>query len=493
MKKILFTTSEAYPLIKTGGLADVSASLPIALKALGHDVRILMPGYAAALIAGDFKALKVLDERQGIAILQGVLPGTSVPVWLLGHRDYFGRLGNPYLNSDGEPWPDNAERFALFCHVAVEVAMDRLGLGWKPEIVHCNDWPTGLIPPLLSDEPGRAATVFTIHNLAYQGVFPYSIFEKLKLPVRFWSHGGLEYYNQLCFIKGGLLFADRLNTVSPTYAKEIRTEEFGMGFEGLLNHREDRLIGILNGIDIHAWNPITDPFISANYSIHTLEKRAINKSALQKSYNLAQDNQVAVIAWVGRLVQQKGIDLVIELLPKFMQMPIQLVLTGSGESRYEQILLKWARLYPDRIAVRLGYDESVAHSIEAGADLFLMPSRFEPCGLNQMYSQRYGAIPIVRHIGGLADTVEDANPISLGLQKSTGVVFHEMTADALFQAINRAHALFQNKVLWRQIQRAGMIKDFSWRQSAQRYLELYDLASADRLTAASLIRKTATS
>lgn len=488
MKKILFVTSEAYPLIKTGGLADVSGSLPIALKALGHDVRILLPGYASVVEMGHFESVRLLHGDGGIAILEGVLPGSTVPVWLLAHPEYFGRLGNPYLASDGKPWPDNPARFSLLCHVAVEIAMDRLGLRWQPDIVHCNDWQTGLAPALLSDEPGRPATVFTIHNLAYQGVFPYETFLKLRLPNRFWSSHALEFYNQFSFIKGGLVFSDRITTVSPHYAEEIQGEEFGAGLEGLLRHRRERLSGILNGIDADAWNPATDPYIAANYDIDTLEKRAANRIALQQVFGLAQDDAIVLMAWVGRLVQQKGIDLVIELLPKLMRMPIQLVIVGSGEARYEQILLDWARLYPDRIAVKLGYDEANAHLIEAGTDLFLMPSRFEPCGLNQMYSQRYGAIPVVRHVGGLADTVADANATNLTMDRATGVVFQEAAAEDLLQALNRGFVLCQNKVLREKVQKAGMSKDFSWRQSAQCYLDLYDLAMADRLTAESLLQ-----
>jgi starch synthase len=488
MKKILFVTSEAYPLIKTGGLADVSGSLPIALKSLGHDVRILLPGYASAIAAGHFQQVRLLHGDGEIAIMEGVLPGSQVPVWLLAHAQYFGRPGNPYLGPDGKPWPDNPERFSLLCHVAAEIAMDRLGLRWKPDIVHCNDWQTGLAPALLSDEPGRPATVFTIHNLAYQGIFPYETFVKLRLPSRFWSYHALEFYNQLSFIKGGLVFADRINTVSPHYAEEIQGEEFGAGLEGLLKHRRERLSGILNGIDADAWNPATDPFIAANYDIDSLEKRATNKAALQRAFKLAQNDEIVVMAWVGRLVQQKGIDLVIELLPKLMQMPIQLVIVGTGETRYEQILLHWTRLYSDRIAVKLGYDEASAHLIEAGTDLFLMPSRFEPCGLNQMYSQRYGAVPVVRHVGGLADTVADANATNLSMGRATGVVFHDATTDDLFRALNRGFVLCQNKVRREKVQKAGMGKDFSWRQSAQRYLDLYDLAMADRLTADSLLQ-----
>lgn len=488
MKKVLFVTSEAYPLIKTGGLADVSGSLPIALKALGHDVRLLMPGYASAIAAGEFQPVKVLHGAGGIAILEGLLPGSEVPVWLLAHNDYFGRTGNPYLGADGKPWPDNAERFSLLCHVAVEIAMNRLGLGWKPEIVHGNDWQAGLTPVLLSDEPGRPATVFTIHNLAYQGVFPYDTFQRLRLPSRFWSSESLEFYGQLSFIKGGLVFADRISTVSPTYAEEIQDEEFGCGLQGLLRHRRERLSGILNGIDAEAWNPATDPLIPANYNVQTLDQRREDKAALQRSFGLAQDDDTPVLAWVGRLVQQKGIDLVIDLLPRLMQLPLQMVFVGSGEARYEQTLLQWARLYPDRVAIKLGYDEAGAHLIEAGTDLFLMPSRFEPCGLNQMYSQRYGAVPLVRRVGGLADTVADASPANLDQGTATGIVFREATDDAVYTAITRGLELHRNRSLWRQVQQAGMSKDFSWESSAQRYLDLYELALRDRANAEGLLR-----
>ncbi|MGZ8242463.1 glycogen synthase, partial [Methylomagnum sp.] len=313
MKKVLFVTSEAYPLIKTGGLADVSGSLPIALQALGQDVRILMPGYASAIAAGEFGSVKVLHGEGGISILEGRLPGSTVPVWLLTHNGFFDRPGNPYLGEDGKPWPDNAERFSLLCHVAAEIAMNRLGLNWKPDLVHCNDWQTGLIPVLLSDEPGRPASVFTIHNLAYQGVFPYETFQKLRLPARFWSHHALEFYGQMSFIKGGLVFCDRISTVSPTYAEEIQGKEFGCGLEGLLSHRRDRLSGILNGIDTDAWNPATDPLVPTHYDLRSVDKRRVNKAFLQKSFGLATDGEIAVLAWVGRLVQQKGIDLLIEI------------------------------------------------------------------------------------------------------------------------------------------------------------------------------------
>ena len=481
MKKILFATSEAFPLIKTGGLADVSGSLPIALDGLGHDVRIVMPAYADVLASlGDLPSKRINQAGGMVEIFETMLPGTSVPVWLVSHAGAFDRSGNPYLADNGKSWPDNAERFALLCRVGVEIAMNRMGFGWKPEIVHCNDWQTGLIPALLEDEKDRPATVYTIHNLAYQGLFPRELFQKLGLPQRFWSYNALEFYDQLCFIKGGLVYADRINTVSPNYAVEIQGKEFGCGMEGLLKERKDRLSGIINGIDEDAWNPANDPLIPNAFDLSDLSGKEENKSALQKRFNLSVQADVAVVAMVGRTVQQKGIDLIIEAMPKLMELPLQLVILGNGEKKYEQTLKHWQTLYPDRIALKVGYDEPLAHLIEAGSDLFLMPSRFEPCGLNQRYSQRYGTVPIVRCVGGLADTVEDASPTNLELGKASGVVFHETSSAALLAAILRALDLFRQKPQWRKIQKAGMQKDFSWKQSARKYLDLYNLALQDR-------------
>jgi starch synthase len=481
MKKILFVSSEAYPLIKTGGLADVSGSLPIALNAIGHDVRLVMPAYASVLLQlGDLPSKKIVHSNGAVSIFEARLPGAETPVWLIGQDGCFDRPGNPYLDAKGKPWPDNAERFSLLCRMAVEIAMNRLGLNWKPDIVHCNDWQTGLIPALLQDEPGRPATVFTIHNLAYQGLFPFECFKKLGLPTRFQSHESLEFYEQLSFIKGGLVYADRVNTVSPNYALEIQGEEFGCGMEGLLNQRADRLSGILNGIDEDSWNPSADPLIPFPYDADKLAGKAGDKAALQKRFRLEQNAGIPVLALVGRLVQQKGIDLVIGALPGLLDTPLQLVVLGSGEKKYEQLLKQWERLYPERIALNLGYDEPLAHLIEAGADMFLMPSRFEPCGLNQMYSQRYGAIPIVRSVGGLADTVEDIDAENLIAATASGVVFQKASAAALLEAIKRALALHRNKSLWKQVQTTGMKKDFSWRHSAQQYEALYDQALLDK-------------
>lgn len=481
MKKILFVTSEAYPLIKTGGLADVAGSLPAALGVLGHDVRIVMPAYADVLAKlGKLPGKRINQMGSTIEIFETQLPESRILVWLVASDGAFDRAGNPYLAANGKPWPDNAERFALLCRVAVEIAMNRVGFAWKPQIIHCNDWQSGLVPALLEDEPDRPATVFTIHNLAYQGVFPWETFRNLGLPQRFWSPASLEFYNQMSFIKGGLVYADRINTVSPNYAVEIQGEEFGCGLEGLLKQRTERLNGIINGIDEDAWNPAADPSLPAHYDMADLSGKAENKAKLQKRCDLEQNPNVAVIAMVGRTVQQKGIDLVIDILPELVDLPVQLVILGGGEKRYEQTLKHWQSLYPDRIALTVGYDEPLAHLIEAGADMFLMPSRFEPCGLNQMYSQRYGTVPIVRRVGGLADTVEDVSLDSLIEAKASGIVFDEAEAEALLAAIQRALRLFGNKTLWGQIQRTGMAKDFSWRKSALKYLDLYDLAMRDK-------------
>ncbi len=478
MKKILFVTSEVFPLIKTGGLADVSGSLPIALKALGHDVRILVPGYPKVLASAPFDALETHPENAP-RLMAAELPGSKVPVWAVIDEVYFGREGNPYLGPDGAPWPDNGARFAHFCRVGAEIALDRLGLDFKPDIVHCNDWQTGLIPALLADEPKRPASVFTIHNLAYQGVFPRATFDALKLPTRFWSPEALEFYDQLSFIKGGLVFSDRISTVSPTYAREIQEKADGCGLEGLLSFRRERLSGILNGIDTEAWNPATDPLIEPHFDLMRLKERAKAKAHLQEISGLPKEASLPVLVWVGRLVEQKGIDFLLESLPKLMALPLQIILIGTGDVRYEKTLQDWQHLFPERLSVYLGYDEARAHQAEAGADLFLMPSRFEPCGLNQMYSQRYGAVPLVRRAGGLADTVIDATADTIEAGTATGIVFEEATASAFFAAVERALGLFGQKKLWQSIQKNGMQKDFAWETSALQYLELYDAAEGD--------------
>ena len=476
-KKILFVTSEIYPLIKTGGLADVSSSLPLALRALGHDVRILVPGYQVLLEKADFEPL---PTRVGAPTLwQTVLNPGSLPVMALIDEGRYGRPGNPYLDDEGQPFKDNDDRFGHFCHVAADLALDRLGLGFSPDIVHANDWQTGLVPALLADEPKRPALVFTVHNLAYQGLFPRACFEAMKLPARFWSPEALEYYGQLSFIKGGLVFSDRINTVSPTYAEEIQTPLEGFGLEGLLSHRKDRLSGILNGIDLDAWNPERDPYLPHPFGVQKLGRRLESKRALLKRLGLEDSTETMLLGWVGRLVEQKGIDLLIDVLPRLMALPVNLVLVGTGERRFERALSDWQALFPDRLSVLLGYDESLAHQVEAGCDLFLMPSRFEPCGLNQMYSQRYGAIPLVRRCGGLADTVVDASPEALEAGTATGLVFDEANPEALARTIERGLELYSKPKIWPQLQKTGMRRDFSWERSARAYVTLYEQAEED--------------
>jgi starch synthase len=477
LKKILFVSSEVFPLMKTGGLGDISSSLPGALQNLGQDVRILTPAYADTLTAlSHTREISIFQAGTELRLVESMLPDTSVPIWLLVHPDFSGRPGNPYLAPDGSPWADNAERFAFLCRAAVDIAMDRVGLAWKPDVVHCNDWQTGLIPPLLAEEPSRPATVFTIHNMAYQGLFPYEVFVRLGLPRWLWSPEHLEFYEQMSFIKGGLVFADRINTVSPTYAEEIQTDEFGCGLQGLLRRRRNDLRGILNGIDDSHWNPASDSLIPSNYDVTSLERKAPNKAALRRELGLNEAPERALAVLVGRLVQQKGIDLIVDAIPELIEAGVQIGILGTGDPTYEQKLSQAVKRYPGQVGIRIGYDESLAHLTEAGADLFLMPSRFEPCGLNQMYSQRYGTVPIVRRVGGLADTVEDANPTNLTLGRASGIVFLEPSPSALVQAVQRALVIFRQPTAWTKLQCTGMCKDFSWRQSARQYVELYHAA-----------------
>lgn len=475
MKKILFVTSEAHPLIKTGGLADVCGSLPKALAELSQDIKLIMPNYQALKASENVRFLCSLRvDNRNINILETRMPDSHVTVLLVDYPAYFNYPGNPYVDEQGEPWTNNAERFGLFCRIAVEVAMNRGHLDWKPDVVHCNDWQTGLVPALLSLEHDRPNTVFTIHNMAYQGLFPGSAAAELNLPGRLWHPAGLEFHEMLSFIKGGLVYADHITTVSPTYALEIQTAEFGYGLEGLLNHRKEFLGGIINGIDLDQWNPETDPYIAQTYTAATLAKKQLNKSELQRKFALPVNGSVPLFGLIGRLVEQKGIDLIVECLPEMVALELQFVLLGSGDKAFEKQLQKLADLYPEKIAIRLGYDESLAHLIEAGVDSFLMPSRFEPCGLNQMYSQRYGTIPIVRKTGGLADTVVDTLPETLAQHTASGIVFNEASSGSLLEAIKRTMVLYSLPDAWKKMQINAMNKDFSWQNSAEQYLALYE-------------------
>ncbi|MCK5872655.1 MAG: glycogen synthase GlgA [Methylococcales bacterium] len=474
MKKILFVSSEAHPLIKTGGLADVSGSLPKALHQLSQSIHLLLPKYQGLNITEPLhhRCMIRIDNRE-IHILETRLPDVPVPVWLVDYPPFFNLSGNPYSDAEGQPWENNLERFTLFCKVATEIAMDRTHLHWKPDVVHCNDWQSGLVPALLSLEKDRPVTVFTIHNLAYQGLYPAEKFPTLNLPKQLWNPESLEFFGMLSMIKGGLVHADHITTVSPSYALEIQTSEYGYGLEGLLHHKQAILTGIINGIDTDIWNPKTDDYLIQNYDFNSLKEKNINKTALQAQLSLPVDKDVPVFGLISRLVEQKGIDLVLECLPEMLMLPIQFILLGSGHSDFEQRLHNLALLHPHKLSVTIGYDESLAHLIEAGVDIFLMPSRFEPCGLNQLYSQRYGTIPIVRKTGGLIDTIEDALPETLANHTATGIAFHDAQSDSLMEAIKRAMILFYDKTTWKKLQGNCMRKDFSWKKSATEYLALY--------------------
>jgi len=477
---VLFATSEAFPFVKTGGLADVSGALPRALKSLGVDVRIILPRYGNLKRAGDYQytslgSIEIVGQQ--VEILQTTLPGSDVTVYLVDHPMFSARHGNPYMGPDGNPWHDNPDRFALFCRAAVAVAADELGTGWSPDIIHANDWQTGLIPALLS-EADRPRTLFTLHNLAYQGVFDRSTFERLGLPWSLWNENALEYWGNMSFIKGGIVFAEYVTTVSPTYAREIQTPEFGYGLDGLLRHRSERIVGILNGIGAD-WNPANDEWLAQTYDSSDLSGKMANKRALQQEMGLPVDPDIPLITHVGRLVEQKGIDLMVRVLDALGERRVQFALLGSGEARFEQSLRALAARYPDRVAVRIGYDEGLAHRLEAGGDAFLMPSRFEPCGLNQLYSLRYGTLPIVHRVGGLADTVVHADNEAIAEGLASGIVMDHLDVPAILWGIDRLLELYADRETFRAIQKNAMHQRFDWDASAQKYEELYQRALMD--------------
>ncbi|MDF1589324.1 MAG: glycogen synthase GlgA [Gammaproteobacteria bacterium] len=481
MRKILFASSEVHPLIKTGGLADVSASLPIALSESGQDIRIIIPAYRQCLEGlteiRTVATIKLDGYHLPVEILQSTLPDTNVPLYLLHSPEHFDREGGPYSQAKGGDWEDNPARFALFSRAIAKLAMNEAGLDWQPDILHCNDWQTGLAPALIADLDNRPATVFTIHNLAYQGLYSRDVFNALDLPESFWHSESIEFYDLMSFMKGGLIYADHITTVSPTYAREICSYEFGYGLEGLLTLRaqQGRLTGILNGIDKHEWDPEQDHYLVKPYSVKTIKYKYDNKAALQTEYGLPQKDDVLLIGLISRLVSQKGIDISIAAISRLLHSNanIQLVCLGSGESHYEQDLRILRAHYPDKVGVHIGYDEGLSHRIEAGADVFLMPSRFEPCGLNQLYSLRYGTLPIVRNTGGLADTVVDATEQNRKDELATGFKFQASTPEALEQTLDTVIDLFQRPRIWRKMMMTAMAQDYSWDKSAEMYLALY--------------------
>lgn len=475
MSKVLYVCSEAYPLVKTGGLGDVAGSLPPALLKKSQDVRLLLPAYPDALSKTGKHRVRVSTScyQLPVKIIETRLPGTNVIVWLVDCPAAFNRPGGPYVDERGHEWHDNALRFAIFCHLAVELSLDRHGLQWRPDVVHCNDWQTGLVPALLSLYQNRPATVFTIHNLAYQGVFDQQIFSALRLPQELWHIDVLEYYGQFSFIKGGITCADKITTVSPSYAREILQPEHGYGLDGLLRSRAKDLFGILNGIDVKLWNPGTDTYLEKKYNRRSLNNKKLNKTYLQKVLKLPVDSSVPMLGMVSRLVQQKGLDILLQSLPDLLAQPIQLVVLGTGDAGYEKQLSEWSQKHPDRLKAIHSYDEAMAHRIEAASDIYLMPSYFEPCGLNQLYSMRYGTLPVVTHVGGLADTVVDAVQENIDDNTANGFVLYEHSSSALLATVQRALALYGKPELWRQLQLNAMSRDFSWKASAEYFIKLY--------------------
>lgn len=475
--KVLFAASEIAPWVKTGGLGDVAGALPAALRQQGLDVRVLVPAYPALKAAFPHAKEVARPHWLGGLLPSPVLLQAHVPdggtLLLLDYPPYYDRTGNPYLNADGHDWLDNHLRFGLLARVAAWLGSHSTTLAWRPQIVHCNDWQTSLAPAYMHYLPGNAAkSLVTVHNLAFQGLFDYASLFELGLPDNAWHPGGVEYYGRLSLLKAGLQFADAITTVSPTYAREIQTDEEGMGMGGLLRHRTEVLTGILNGIDTAQWDPETDAMLRkpfTRYGADRLEARAANKTALQRLTGLEDDAGLPLFGVVSRLTHQKGVDLLAAIAAKVLALPAQLIVLGTGERELEDAFRLLAHAHPGRCAVTVGFDEVQAHHIEAGVDAFVMPSRFEPCGLNQMYSLRYGTPPIVRATGGLADTVIDAADAKRG----NGFVFDEPTAAALLAAIRRAANAWKDQQLWQRLQRNGMARDFSWDAPALRYVELY--------------------
>jgi starch synthase len=477
--RILLMASEATPYAKTGGLADVAGALPRALAALGHDVRVLMPKYrgvearAGALsLAASGIRVPLGDRTVEGGLFEARAPG-GVTVYFLAHDHYYDRE-TLYGTADGDYW-DNCERFIFFCRGGLE-AVAALGAGgWRPQVIHANDWQTGLVPvylrTLYREHPrlGSVGTLFTVHNLAYQGVFWHYDMPMTGLGWDLFTPAGLEFYGRLNFLKGGLVFSDVLTTVSRTYAHEIRTAAFGAGLEGVLEERSGDLHGVVNGIDYEAWNPETDAAIAKRYGPGDLEAKAICRQALQEEMGLAP-GPGPIIGMVTRLAGQKGLDLTLEALPGILAAPARLVLLGTGEPALEEAFTAAARAHPGRVAVRIGYQDDLARRIFAGADCFLMPSRYEPCGLSQLIALRYGTVPVVRRTGGLADTVHEVEP---GRRAGTGFLFDAFAAEALVDAVRRASAAHEDPARWAAIVRNGMAEDFSWDASAREYATLY--------------------
>lgn len=472
--QVLSVASEVFPLAKTGGLGDVAGALPPALAAEGIAVRTLMPGYPAALGA--------LRDAQPVLALESLFGGParvlagrvdSLDLFLLDAPHLYAREGGLYVDAAGREWADNAQRFAALAQVAAQLGRGAVP-GFVPDVLHAHDWQAGLVPAYLRYTPGRQpASVFTVHNLSFQGQFPAALLAELGLPPEAMTMDGIEYFGRIGYLKAGLAIADRITTVSPRYAMEIRTPEFGMGLEGLLSHRAGVLHGILNGIDTALWNPETDAALAKRFTASTAANRAANKSALQARLGLAVDPGALLLGVVSRLTWQKGTDLLLEVVPEIIRQGAQLAIVGSGEAELEAGVQAATTAHPGRVGAFVGFDEGLAHLLQGGVDALLVPSRFEPCGLTQLCALRYGALPIVSRVGGLADTVIDANEMALVPTAGNGLQFGPVTREAFAIAIERAAKLWQEPTAWRRLQRHAMAADVGWRKPAREYAALF--------------------
>ncbi|MEA3119916.1 MAG: starch synthase [Paraburkholderia sp.] len=487
--RVLHVGAELYPLLKTGGLADVLGALPQAQIELGTDARVLLPGFPS-VIAG----LEGLREVARIAPVFGVDNATiefgilrggvnadeaGLGIYVIRADVFYQRAGSPYVDVTNRPYDDNIWRFALLGWTAAQLAQSA-DASWRPDIVHAHDWHAALAPAYLraAGEMKGAPIVpciMTVHNLAYQGLFPAVQWNGLRLPDHYFDIEGLEFYGQISFLKAGLHYADRITTVSPNYAREVQTAEHGAGLHGLLKRRTQELSGILNGVDYTVWNPLNDSSIVATYGATRLREKAKNKGALQKRLGLKVDSETLLFGVVSRLTQQKGFDLLLEAVPEIVKRGGQLAVLGTGEPPLEAGLRRAVHAHPEAVGVHLGFDEALAHLVTAGSDVIMVPSRFEPCGLTQLYALAYGSLPLVHRVGGLADTVFDASLENLADGFATGFVFERFEHQALVAAIRRAFALHARPFDWRRTQQCAMQQNFSWESAAQRYLELYQL------------------
>jgi starch synthase len=472
--RVLSVASEIYPIVKTGGLADVVGALPGALARESVDVSTLVPGYPAVLeaVAGASTALTIDDLFGGPArVLTANAAGLNLLVIDAPHL--YARAGGPYAGPDGNDWPDNAFRFAALARVGAQIGSGALP-AYRPDLVHAHDWQAGLLPAYIRFSAERGpATILTVHNLAFAGRFAPELLPALGLPPEAYAIDGVEYFGSISYLKAGLQFADRVTTVSPTYAREITTPEFGMGFDGLLRARGARFSGILNGIDADVWDPASDPLIAAAYDAARLTARSRNTAALRRRFALDDDPAALLVGIVSRLSWQKGLDVLLGSLPSLVGRGMHFVVLGAGDTELEAGFTAAVAAYPGRVGVYVGYDEPVAHLVQAGANVVLVPSRFEPCGLTQLCALRYGAIPVVARVGGLADTVIDANEMALAAGVATGVVFAPPASEPLETALGRAADLFARPPVWERMQRNAMNTDVSWARSGSQYAHLY--------------------